>query len=112
MLKFYKKNNIKNVFLIGRWSLYTDGNYDGLGMLYLTTKDNFSLDKFTSRLNFEKSLRETIIQYQKIDAKVYILAQIPQQKIDGGLLYMKLYFYDVTDKKGHLENIAITKNEH
>ncbi|MEY4590383.1 MAG: hypothetical protein RL497_2459 [Pseudomonadota bacterium] len=75
---FVKENKIKNVLLIGRWSLYTDGRYDNSGIYYLASNKDTAVDKDTSRLVFEKSLKETIVSYQNIGVNVYVLAQVPQ----------------------------------
>lgn len=109
---FVKDNKIKNIFLVGRWSLYTDGNYDKSRIYYLVTNDNSKLDQSTTRLNFEKSLKNTIKKYQDIGVNVFLLAQIPQQKIDGDSLYKKLYWFNEEHKSEIIKLASISKSEH
>jgi len=109
---FVKANKVKNVLLVSRWSLYTDGSYDNSGIYYLVSNKNKKLDENTTRLNFEKSLKETIENYQKIGVNVYVMAQVPQQKFRGDVFYSKLYWFNVKDKQGAINNSSISKIEH
>ena len=110
--EFVKLNNIKKVFLVGRWSLYTEGDYNGLGIYYLITEKNTNLDKDTSRINFKESSRNTIEKYQAIGVQVFVMAQIPQQKINPEVLYLKLYSGDHPDKQEIINSVSITKKDH
>ena len=109
---FIKDNNIKNVLLVGRWSLYTDGSYDNSGIYYLITKKYKALDMNTSRINFQIAMKETIESYQKLGVNVYVLAQIPQQRLSADLLYPKIYFFNVKDKQGVINSQSISTDEH
>ena len=109
---FVRENNIKNVFLVGRWSLYTDGNYDDSGIYYLISDKYSKPNKIDSRINFEVSLRNTIQKYQALGAKVFLLAQVPQQKIDGSKLYTDLYYFNVENKSEFIKTVSISKAEH
>jgi len=89
--EFVRKNNIKKVVLVSRWSLYTDGEYSGLlGGYFLISNGNTSHSKAISRQVFEEGLRRTIQAYKGLGAEVYILLQIPQQMVDAKRLYTKL----------------------
>jgi hypothetical protein len=109
---FVKENNIKNILLVGMWTLYTEGNYNNSGIFYLVSKKYMALNMETSRINFEIAMKETIESYQKLGVNVYMLAQIPIQKVDGNSLYPKIYFFNVKDKKGVINSQSISKYEH
>jgi peptidoglycan/LPS O-acetylase OafA/YrhL len=110
--EFVKYNNINKVFLIGKWSLYTDGGYDGFGMYYLITENNSNLDKASSRINFKKSIRNTIEKYQSIGVQVFVMTQIPEQKISAELLYPQLYLTNNSNKDQIIKSLSITMSEH
>ena len=80
-LDFVKTNpNIQEVILVGRWSLYTSGDYGSdMKAFFLTASDSNSSNQSTSREVFSKELRNTIEAYQKIGLKVSVLLQVPQQ---------------------------------
>ncbi len=110
--KYVKDNNIKVVFLIGRWSLYTDGDYNGDNMYFLTSHEFPDISKEISRVNFKKSLENTIKKYQELGVRIFLVAQVPHQKVDASLLYKKLYFFDVATKGDVIKKLSITKVEH
>jgi peptidoglycan/LPS O-acetylase OafA/YrhL len=109
---FIKENKVKNVLLVGRWSLYTDGEYDNSGTFHLVSNKDTAINRNTSRLVFEKSLKETIENYQKIGVNVFVFAQVPQQKIAGGYFYQKLYFFNEMDKQKGIYSSSISYDEH
>jgi peptidoglycan/LPS O-acetylase OafA/YrhL len=109
---FVKENKVKNVLLVGRWSLYTDGKYDNSGIYHLVSNKDTAISRNTSRLVFEKSLKETIENYQKIGVNVFVLAQVPQQKIAGDYFYQKLYLFNEKDKQKAIYSSSISNDEH
>ena len=109
---FIKENKVKNVLLVGRWSLYTDGDYDNSGIFHLVSNKDTAISRNTSRLVFEKSLKETIKNYQKIGVNVFVLAQVPQQKMAADLFYQKLYFFNGKDKQKAIYTSSISNDEH
>lgn len=109
--EYVKQNKIKKVFLVARWTLYTESNYDGSGIYYLGSKINDVRTKEVSRQLFYEALIRTKQAYRDIGADVYVVAQVPQQKTDASLLYSKMYNFgyikDVT-----LEELSVTKSQH
>ncbi|MDC0461705.1 acyltransferase, partial [Alphaproteobacteria bacterium] len=80
-LDFVKSNrNIKEVLLVGRWSLYTSGDYQSdMKGYFLTTPSKQDINQKTSREVFSKELQKTIETYQENGLKVSVLLQVPQQ---------------------------------
>ena len=80
-LDFVQSNsNIQEVLLVGRWSLYTSGNYQSdMKNYFLTTPARQYVKQKTSREVFSDELQETIKTYQENGLKVSVLLQIPQQ---------------------------------
>lgn len=110
--EYIKNNHIKHVFLVANWSKYTNGDYDGGGIYFLTTKESQALTKENSRINFERYLDSTVRKYRALDANVYVLYQIPQQKVNASYLYKKIYFFDLKNKKNLIAFASISKREH
>ncbi len=109
---FVKSNGIKKVFLVGRWSLYTDGDKYGHGIFYLTSDKNSRVDQAASRINFAESLKTTVEKYQELGARVFLIAQVPQQNVSGASLYTKLYWRNITDKLKVVKSASVPTSEH
>jgi peptidoglycan/LPS O-acetylase OafA/YrhL len=88
---YVKTNQIKKVFLIGRWSAYTDGGYDGTEATWIGITKNGKKDKAASRVAFEAGLKQTVAAYASIGAQLYIVQQVPQQTLNVKDLYFKIY---------------------
>lgn len=98
--EYVKNNNIDRVFLVARWSLYTDGDYDTeMKRYFLVDKSSNVLSKEASRSVFERAMKNTIEAYQSIGVNVHIVEQIPQQKISPTRLYYKSAMLGLTGNK-------------
>ncbi|MDB5980590.1 MAG: acyltransferase [Pseudomonas sp.] len=89
---YVKKNGIKKVILVSRWTLYTDGDYDKKNMsgYFLVSHDSQEKTKKASRAVFEKALGVTIAAYRALGTDVYIIEQVPQQVVNPKNLYYRL----------------------
>lgn len=74
--------SIKKVFFIARWSVYTDGNYEGNNIQFLGLMKDDLHNKETSRQAFESSLVQTVDAYKKLGVKVYFVKQVPLQNLN------------------------------
>ena len=93
-LDFVNSNpNIKEVLLVGRWSLYTSGDYQSdMKGHFLTTPSKQEINQKTSREVFSKELQKTIKTYQENGLKVSVLLQVPQQLYNPINAITKTYF--------------------
>ncbi len=98
-LTYVKDHEIKKVFLTSRWTIYTDGNYEGKKLFHLALNRDDSLDKSTSRKAFEQGLNKTIQAYRDLGAEVYIVAQVPQQLRSTKEIYYAMYDSNFSDVK-------------
>ena len=82
--EFIKKNNIKIVFLISRWSLYLDKKdfNNEKNAYFIITKKNKTQSINYTRMNFIKYLNKSIKKYKDIGVRVVLIEQIPVQKIN------------------------------
>ena len=111
-LNFITTHNIKNVLLISRWSMYTDGNYNNKGIYYLVSNIDHYPNRESSRLNFKFSLKEIVKKYQQAGVNVFVLAQVPVQKFDASNIYNKIYLFNIKNKEDAIEQFSVSKNEH
>lgn len=108
---YVKNNNIKKVFLVARWSLYTDGEY-GKRMrgYFLVSKNSDKYTQISSRANFEKAIQETISAYSKLGVKVVVFLQVPQQDKNPKHVYYKLSKFDI--KPNELHDLSVRYSKH
>ena len=103
---YVKKQEIKNVVLVARWTYYTDGDYNGKGINYLGETQADEKSKNRSRQIFNNGLRETIRQYGEIGVAIHIILQVPMQEYSPEDVYIKSYlgngFNDVIFTKSAL----------
>ena len=89
---YVKRNGIKKVILVSRWTLYTDGDYDHerLTGYFLVNHDSQARSKAASRAVFAKALEHTIDAYRALGTEVMVVAQVPQQLANPKNLYYRL----------------------
>ena len=104
-LDFVKTNpNIQEVILVGRWSLYTSGEYrSDMKAYFLDSSGSNSSSQITSREVFSEELRKTVEAYQKIGLKVSLMMQVPQQIYNPVEAITKTYFTGDKDNKTLLQ---------
>ena len=88
IFKYVKNNKIKKVFLVARWTYYTDGNYENTEFSHTSIFDNFSSNKKNSRLAFEYGLKNTIKKYNEIGVKIIFIHQVPLQVFSPDYIYL------------------------
>lgn len=117
VFEYVKTNNIKKVFLIGRWSVYTDGGYDGTEATWIGVTKGGEKTKAASRLAFEEGLKQTVAAYASIGVQLYIVEQVPQQTLGVKDLYYKIYsnkFYanDSGKVSESIRELSVNKQRH
>ena len=89
IFKYVSSNKIKKVFLVARWSYYTDGNYDRTNFSHISKKDIFFSNKSNSREAFYFGLKNTLEKYNNIGVEVILVQQAPLQLYDPKFVYLK-----------------------
>ena len=89
--RFIKKNEIKKVFLVSRWTYYTDGNYDKTNFSHISKSEEFFSNKNNSRAAFVFGLSETIKKYNNLGVEVVIVHQVPFQVFGPKYIYYKSF---------------------
>jgi peptidoglycan/LPS O-acetylase OafA/YrhL len=114
--EYVKEKNIKNVFLIARWSYYTQGEYEkGMKGYFLNSDgtDEMGIDK--SRAVFNSEFNQTIEAYERLGAKVFVVLQIPQQRSEPRKIYSKIFKLNESDEKNKEEAIkkySVSQSDH
>jgi len=83
--------NVEVVYLVGRWTYYTDGGYDGKEWSYIGLSPRDGKDAATSRNAFEQGLARTVDFYVQRGIQVYLINQVPQQLHDPKAVYYRAY---------------------
>jgi peptidoglycan/LPS O-acetylase OafA/YrhL len=113
---YVRANQIKKVFLVGRWSVYTDGGYDGTEATWIGATKDGKREKSSSRKAFEAGLKQTVAAYANIGVQLYIVEQVPQQLLGVKDLYYKIYASNhQNDPRKVSENIrelSVSKQQH
>ncbi len=87
-LKFSKINKIKNVFLVSRWSKYAK----------IGTK---------MRRYFREDFENTVNEYGKIGAHIYIVEQVPEQKNCA----LEIYFRKINERD-FIKRFSVSRKSH
>lgn len=105
-----KSQGIKKIFLVSRWTYYTDGGYDGSNFSFIGESQEERGDKARSREVFASGLVRTVAQYRSIGVKVFLIDQIPQQRVEPQMAYYRAYQAD--DPLAVLKKMEITREAH
>ena len=92
--KFVAENNIRKVFLVARWSYYTQEvlmNHGGKEMSFIGVNKNSSKDQKSSRLAFEAGLANTVDAFRKLDVELIVTSEVPLQLRSARNIYYRAY---------------------
>ena len=90
VFEFIKQSKITKIFLVARWTYYTDGGYEQNDFSHIgkTKSTHGSLNN--SRDAFKAGIEQTFEEYLEIGVHVYLVEQIPQQICGPKNVYYKL----------------------
>lgn len=87
VFEYVKSQGIKKVVLVGRWTYYTDGGYEGNDFNYLGLTADSASTLNLSRKAFEHGVAQTVERYRGVGVEVYFVQQVPQQLQNARLVY-------------------------
>jgi len=102
------QQKIPYLFLVARWTYYTDGGYDGDEMSYIGLEKNIQQSKENSRIAFEQGLKQTIAAYKEIGTNIVLITQVPQQRAKPFDIYVRALMKETDD----LSALSISRKEH
>lgn len=108
----YVKNSatITTVFLVARWTYYTDGGYNGTNWSYISESKNGNASVQESRQAFQNGLIRTIAAYKSIGIELVIIPQVPQQETDPRSIFYRAY--EQQDIEGAIRILSVREIEH
>jgi hypothetical protein len=89
VLNFIKINAIRKMFLIARWTYYTDGGYDGTNFSYIGLDPSDTRSRDVSRGAFARGLENTVNEYARTGVQIFLIEQIPQQLSDPKKIFYR-----------------------
>ncbi len=78
-LQYIKDKNIRNIFLVARWSYYVTGGQRGLLTARITDSNSPSMSSAEAALVFERNLIPMVQELSREGRKVTIVEQVPEQ---------------------------------
>lgn len=111
VIKYIAVNKYDYVFLAARWSYYTDGDYFGNGIQYLTSQRGEDVSRKNSLSAFKKGLNATFKRYSKTESKVILMLQVPMQELQPlKIYYNSIAFREVKQELLNKRSVSITKH--
>ena len=86
-----RRERIPAVFLVSRWTHYTDGGYDGDTFGPIGVSPGAPATRDRSREAFRRGLEATLAAYASIGTHVYVVLQVPEQPVVPDQLYYRAY---------------------
>ena len=114
---FVKTHKAKKVFLIARWSIYTNPpiGSDIKTRFFLTDRLHKTESIEDSRKVFEHAIRSTVSKYREIGADVFFIEQLPEHRASGRHLYRHLKeqgLLGTKEAKSVIKNASVTHSSH
>ena len=112
LFEYIKDKKIKKLFLVARWSYYTDGNYENTEFSHISKFNNFSSNKQNSRKAFEHGLLNTIKKYNDIDVKIILIHQAPFQNFPPDYIYLHSIKKNKLNYDKYIYNLSVDYKKH
>ena len=110
--KFVKQEQIKDIFLIARWSIYTVGDHNLKGMFYVGLQPQFAKTSESSVSSFSIALKQTLEMYKDIGVNVHVITEAPLQHYDSDYIYYRSHHEDSDLFRKKLEQYSVSFNDH
>jgi peptidoglycan/LPS O-acetylase OafA/YrhL len=112
IFKFVRKEEIKDIFFIARWSIYTVGDHNGNGMFYIGSHPNYIETSENSIAAFSIAFKQTIEMYKDIGVNVHVITEAPLQNYDSEYIYYRSYNEDDNLFRKKLEQYSVSFDAH
>ena len=112
VFNFIKKNEIKKIFLVGRWTYYTGQGYSNREFQPITNDNKLFSNIKNSREAFLRGLQDTIKAYNDINVDLIFVHQVPMQIYDPEFAYLNSYnFTKQNVDLNKLEMFSVDRNK-
>jgi peptidoglycan/LPS O-acetylase OafA/YrhL len=112
VLAYVRAHHIRTVILVARWSLYTEGGYDGKNLSFIGLTQSARGSKADSRAAFDEGLARTVATYATLGARLIVLAGLPQQQVAVEQAYYKLAGDGSEASTAQLLRVSVPVAEH
>ena len=113
IFNFIKENKIKKIFLVSRWTYYTDGDYYSREFQHLTKNKLLFSNKKNSKSAFSFGLENTIKKYNEIGVEIIFIHQPPMQLYNPNFAYFNSYdFSKKTVDINKLRLLSVSYDRH
>ncbi|MDF1722317.1 MAG: acyltransferase family protein [Minwuia sp.] len=102
--------DMKLVVLIGRWTYYTDGGYDGSEFSYVAMAEGQPKDRAMSRAAFRAGVAATAAAYRDAGIALLLIEQVPQQRRQPQDIYYRAF--EDPDVAGALHDLSVSRSDH
>lgn len=110
-LAYAQRSGISRVFLVARWSGYTDGDYAGHINHYITQREMEGYQPLDgARTTMTDGLKRTLNTYVDAGMHVVLVAQVPQQEHRPLGMYLQAFLRP--DGEGFLKANSISRARH
>lgn len=108
---YITSNHIEYVFLAARWTYYTEGEYSGEKIQYISTEGNNNIDQRVSIEAFRSGLIKTFMEYANQDIKVILMLQVPMQEDKPDNIYnSSIINGTVNQTRLHTSSVSLKKH--
>lgn len=112
VFNFVVDHNIKDLYLVARWTYYTDGDHSGSGLSYIALDTEAEKNQTNSREAFEYGFKYTMAEYEKHGVRVHLIQQVPQQTIEPVQVYQQAYMFDGKGRTQVLDELSVSRDQH
>ena len=112
VFEFIKQSKVTKLFLLARWTLYTDGGYGQNNFSYIGNTKSTQGSINNSRDAFNAGIEQTFKDYLEIGVHVYLVEQIPQQVSSPKKLYYNLSMVTGEEGGGVIQEASVNFMQH
>jgi peptidoglycan/LPS O-acetylase OafA/YrhL len=112
VFEYVRDHHIRTVFLLSRWTYYTDGGYDGANVAYLGLSENSRPTTQLSRDAFDTGVDETFSAYTSLGVRLVVVLQVPEQLYEPRHVYFRLFDGDSSNARARIRALSVPIAEH
>lgn len=109
VFRLSKKMGVKRVFLVARWTYYTDGGYSEDNFSHIGHAPDTPATRENSRDAFQFGLSSTLTRWEEVGVQVIIVTQVPQQKYEPKKIYFEAA---IKQDSAVISSLSVANEEH
>ena len=109
---YVRDHHVRTVYLVSRWTYYTDGGYDASNLSYIGLSADSRSTVALSRAALQAGLDQTLKAYAALGVRVLMVSQVPEQMYRAKNVYYKVFDGDSSNARARLRRLSVTVAEH